>query len=161
MSRGGSTGPNRGGYFTITFSTQSLATASSSAGYTIGAWTVPTGARYGIVDVQAFCEYSGTPSVPSHVGRVNVLVEGTTALSSEISLASGSSTSGTLTARTVVATTGQTITATAAGGFGSGAASSAVQHLEVTITGFLMEHPNSIFGNFGYANPTTQPNFGP
>ena len=32
MAAGGSTGPNRGGYFMITFATDGLATASSGAG---------------------------------------------------------------------------------------------------------------------------------
>lgn len=161
MAKGGGSGPTRGGYFQIHFATQTLSTPTTSAGVTLGTWTVPTGARFNIMDVQAFAEYSGTASVTSHVGRVNVFQGSTSVLSSEISLASGSSTAGTLTASVVPVSSAVVLSATGSAGFGTGAAASNAQHVTVKILGFLSEHPNSISGNFGYADPTSQPNFGP
>lgn len=163
MAAGGSTGPNRGGYFSLTFATGALASASSGAGITIGAWTVPTGARLHIYDVQAFCDFSGSLGMAAGVGRINVLAGSTSVLSSEISLASGSSVAGTLTAGTVVVTSGTTLTATGQGGLNVGGAGGAnwAQNVQVRVLCGLAQHPNSVFGNFGYANPTSQPNFGP
>ena len=51
------------------------------------------------------------------------------------------------------------LSATLNGGFAGSIA--AAQGVQVRITGYLMRHPNSIFGNFGYVDGTTQPNFGP
>lgn len=163
MASGGSPGPNRGGYFMITMATGAVGTPSSSAGITLGAWTVPTGARLHIYDVQAFCDFSGSLGMAAGVGRVNVLAGGTSVLSSEISLASGSSSAGTLTAGTVAVAGAVSLTATASAGFNVGGAGGAnwAQNVQVRILCGLSQHPDSIRGNFGYAAPVSQPAFGP
>ena len=157
MAAGGGSGPTRGGYFTISMATASVATAPTSAGFTIGAWTVPTGAEFRVVDVQAFCGWNG--STGTGPARVNAFYGGTSLLSSEISLATAVSTAGTLATPLVRVQSGVTITATANGGFaGSVRQADAVM---VSITGFLSKHPNSVFGNFGTALNVDQPAFGP
>lgn len=158
MSAGGSSGPLRGGYWPLVFATQSVASPTTSAGITVGGWTVPTGARFVIHDVQAWSEYSGSAGASGGRGRINVFQGSTSVLSSEISLASAASTSGTLTAANVPVEAGVTITATAGAGFSG--STGATQHVIVTILGSLSQHPNSIYGNFGYANSTSQPAFG-
>jgi hypothetical protein len=161
MSRGGGQGPTRGGYYAISFSTQLVATTASSAGMVLGNWTVPTGARYHIVNAQAYSEWSGSSGGATHVGRVNVFVDTTSALSSEISLATDAVTQGTLTSAYVTAESASVIEATAAAGFGIGSAASSAQHVQVIILGFLSQHPNSTNTNFGTFDPTSQPAFGP
>lgn len=146
------------GYFLISFATALSASAPSSAGLTMGSWTVPTGARFNIVDVDAWCAYSGSSGASAGVAKVNVMQGTTPVLSSEISLASGSSVKGTLTSAIVAVDSAVALFATYnAGGAGSIAAAQGVQ---VRITGFLSRHPNSIFGNFGFADPVSLPTFG-
>lgn len=159
MAAGGGSGPTRGGYFALTFSTQILGSALTGAGWTLGTWTVPTGARFLIHDVQAHSEFSGSTGQAAARGRVNVLQGSTAVLSTEILLATGTSASGTLTQANVAVESAVVISATAAAGFGNLASSNA-QHVTVTILGSLAKHPDSIFGNFGYAAPTTQPTTG-
>lgn len=151
MAAGGSSGPLRGAYFPLVFATQTLSTPTTSAGYTLGTWNVPAGSEYVITDVQADSEFSGSLGAAAFRGRVNVLAGGVSVLSSEVSLASGSSASGTLTTTTGVSVaSGVAITATGSAGFGSGAASNA-QHVTVRVMGFVRAHPSSVFGNFGSA----------
>lgn len=156
MAAGGGSGPTRGAYFPLVFATPSLATPTTSAGFTIGAWTVPTGAELGIVDIQAYSGYSGSNGTGP--ARVNVFYGGTSMLSSEISLATQSSVAGTLATPLLRVQSGQTITATGTGGVtGSIRQADAVL---VTVTAYWAKHPNSVFGNFGTATRPDQPNFG-
>jgi hypothetical protein len=160
MARGGGQGPTRGGYYAIQFSTQ-LVSTTSAAGSVLGNWTVPTGARFHIVNAQAYSQASGSLGAATHVGRVNVFIDTTSALSSEISLATDTVVQGTLTSAYVTATSAQVIEATASAGFGIGSAISDAVHVQVTILGFLSQHPDSTNTNFGTFDPTSQPAFGP
>jgi hypothetical protein len=161
MAAGGSTGPLRGAYFPLSFATQALATQSSggsSAGSIIGCWTVPTGCTFNIVDIQASCSFSGSlGATGTTVGKIGVRA-GTTAVTSEISLASGSAVSGTLTSAIVTVAAGTTIFAT---GFTASTLQMAALNPNVTITGFISTHPTSIFNNFGTFQSTSQPTTGP
>lgn len=151
--------PMAGSVVTLHFATALLGTAPTSAGNTLGTWAVPTGARFNIFDVQAFTNFSGSVGQANAVSRVNVFQGSTSVLSSELSLATGSSTSGTLTAAVVPVESGVVISATGTGGFaGSARGSDTVQ---IRVTGYFAAMPNAIYGNFGFANPTTQPSTGP
>ena len=150
MAKGGSSGPLRGAYYPLHFATQTLSTPTTSAGFVLGTWAVPTGAEYVVTDIQAFSEFSGSLGASAFRGRVNVFSGSTSLLSSELSLASGSSASGTLTTTTgVVVGSGTVISATGSAGFGAGAAASNAQHVTVNVMGYIREHPSSIVGNFG------------
>ena len=146
------------GYFPISFATALGATAPTSAGITLGGWTVPTGARFNITDVQAWCAYSGSNGASTGTTKVNVFQGSTSVLSSEITLATGSTASGTLTAAVVPVESAVAITATANGG-GAGSIAAA-QSIQIRVIGFFSRHPNSIFGNFGFADPASLPTFG-
>ena len=146
------------GYFPITFATALGASGGTSAGITIGSTTVPTGARFNILDVETWCAYSGSNGAAGGVTRVNVFQGTTSVLSSEISLATSANVRGTLTSAIVPVEAAVAITATLNGGFAGSIA--AAQSVQVRITGYYSRHPNSIFGNFGFADPTTLPAFG-
>jgi hypothetical protein len=159
MAAGGSSGPTRGAYFPLTFATANLATSASAAGVTIGAWTVPTGAEYVITDVQGFCTFSGSFGLAGAVGQVQLFANSIAVCSSAISLATGSSVSGTLATSTGVrAYSGQTISATA---FAPSTIQHVVQIPTVRVMGYVVKHPSSVFGNFGSADVPSVLSFGP